>query len=161
MDLSSNKRTLSSIRTNATKGKYGCIKAPLFDIELEYIVPDELHLFLRIMDVLIQALIDTAVAHDHHTSRGARRGPKIPPQDGPMVKNLIKTIQSCGVNFYVWEEKKEGNGLLWPSLMGNDKTKLLKGFPSKISNLCQPPQMVDKLKELWNVSFKHSYIAAT
>ena len=67
MELKSNKRTLESIRANATKGKYGCNKAPLFDIGPNEIIADKLHLLLRIMDVLIQGLIDTAVAHDHHS----------------------------------------------------------------------------------------------
>ena len=33
--------------------------------------------FLRIMDVLIQALIDTAIAYDHHATQGI-----------PVVQNL-------------------------------------------------------------------------
>ena len=53
MELKSNKRNLQSIRANATKGKYGCNKAPLFDIGPKEIIADELHLLLRIMDVLI------------------------------------------------------------------------------------------------------------
>ena len=109
---------MDSIKANATKNKLGCIKAPLFDVELSHVVADELHLLLRITDVLIQALLDTAVAHDHHMARGRRR---VKPQDGPMVQSLIQAIQSCNVNFYVWEDKKAGNTLLWPSLMGAEK----------------------------------------
>ena len=82
---------------------------------VSHVVADELHLLLRITDVLIQALLGTAVAHDHHTACGRRR---VKPQDGPMVQNLVKTIQSCKVNFYIWEDKKADNTLLWPSLMG-------------------------------------------
>jgi len=36
--------------------------APLLELELDHIIPDELHLVLRVMDMLIQALIGTAVA---------------------------------------------------------------------------------------------------
>ena len=66
MELKSNKRTLELIRPNATKGKYGCNKAPLFDIGPNEIIANELHLLLRIMDVLIQSLIDMAVVHNYH-----------------------------------------------------------------------------------------------
>ena len=40
----------------------GCKNAPLLELELDHIIPDELHLVLRVMDMLIQALIGTAVA---------------------------------------------------------------------------------------------------
>ena len=61
MEIKSNKRTLESIRANATGKKCGCEKAPLFDIVTDQIIADKLHLLLRIMDVLIQALIDTCI----------------------------------------------------------------------------------------------------
>ena len=130
----------------------GCIKAPLFNIELCDVIADELHLLLRVMDVLIQALLDTAVAYDHHTSRGHRKRVKAP--DGPMVLSLIEAIKTCGVNFYVYEDKKDKQGrkgLQWPSLMGDEKRKVLKTLPSKITNKCQPPNLVDKVIKLWKV----------
>jgi len=42
----------------------GCKDAPLLDLEPEYFICDELHLLLRVMDHLIQALIYTAKAYD-------------------------------------------------------------------------------------------------
>ena len=139
---------MDSIKANATKNKLGCIKAPLFDVKLSHLVADELHLLLGITDVLIQALLDTAVAHDHHMARGRRH---VNYQDGPMVQSLIQAIQSCNVNFYVWEDKKAGNTLLWPSLMGAEKKKLLKTLPYKFSAECQPANLVNKVMKLWNV----------
>ena len=56
MELKPPKRSLHLIRANATKNKLGCIKAPLFDM-VSHVVADELHLLLRITDVLIQALL--------------------------------------------------------------------------------------------------------
>ena len=41
-------------------------KLPLLNIPLDHIVPDELHLLLQVTDVLIEALITTAIAHDRH-----------------------------------------------------------------------------------------------
>ena len=40
-----------------TKDKYNCSRQPIFPIPLDHIVPDILHLFLRITDVLINLLI--------------------------------------------------------------------------------------------------------
>ena len=38
--------------------KYGCVRQPLFpSIPVDHIIPDVLHLFLRICDVLINLLI--------------------------------------------------------------------------------------------------------
>ena len=34
-------------------GKLGSINIPLLDLELDHVMPDELHLMLRVMDVLI------------------------------------------------------------------------------------------------------------
>ena len=39
--------------------KFSNEKLPLLHIELDHVIPDELHLMLRITDVLIEAAIDT------------------------------------------------------------------------------------------------------
>ena len=53
-------------------GKLGSINMPLLDLELDHVIPDELHLLLRVMDVLIQGLIDTVLAYDRHQHRLSR-----------------------------------------------------------------------------------------
>ena len=123
MELKPKTRILASIKSNSTKAELGCTNAPLFDIHLDNVIVDELHLLLRIMDVLIQALVDTAVAHDHHAVRGHCATPHVKAPDGPMVKCLTETIKSCGINFFVWEDKKGGKALQWPSLMGTEKRR--------------------------------------
>ena len=56
-------RSLTRMKTLVTKGycscakHLGCVRQPLFDIPLDRIVPDELHLLLRIGDVLLRNLI--------------------------------------------------------------------------------------------------------
>jgi len=57
-------RTIEEIQTLALKKKtktqlkYGCIRQPLFpSIPVDHVIPDILHLFLRISDVLINLLI--------------------------------------------------------------------------------------------------------
>ena len=52
------------------KGEYYNDRKPLMNVELNHIVPDELHLLLRVTDVLIEGLIRTVIAHDkqqHHS----------------------------------------------------------------------------------------------
>ena len=40
-------------------GKFSSIYKPLLHLELNHVIPDELHLMFRVTDVLIKALIDT------------------------------------------------------------------------------------------------------
>ena len=48
---------MKETRSDSCHVHLGCIRRPLFDIQLENIVLDELHLLLRIGDVLIRNLI--------------------------------------------------------------------------------------------------------
>ena len=53
------KRTRSDLKAD---GEFSSINKPLLDLELDHIVPDEHHLMLQVTDVLIKALIETAMA---------------------------------------------------------------------------------------------------
>ena len=70
--------------------------------------------------------------------------------EGTMLQNLIKIINTCGVQFWVWQDKAEDSGLSWTSLMGGDKQKLLKALPDKLDG-CHPPDMISDVKTLWKV----------
>jgi len=146
---------LKSIKQNAAKQALGCKNAPLLELELDHIVPDELHLLLRVMDMLIQALIDTAAAHDHYEAHSSGTGSS-KAEDGPMVQNLVKKIKDCGVHFYVWADKKKEQ-LQWPSIMGTAKKKLLSQLPDKFS-ACQPSYMAEDLTKLWKVRTQQYYL---
>ena len=63
MTLEPQKRQLVDFRAD---GNFSSIHKLLLDLELDHIIPDELHLMLRISDVLIKALIDTARTYDRH-----------------------------------------------------------------------------------------------
>ena len=87
---------------------------PLTTLDLDHVIPDELHMLLRITDVLIQNLINTATSDDRNKSG-------IPQSrvyhanvlytcthlymlqilEGPMLKELIEAIRNCGVPFTV------------------------------------------------------------
>ena len=64
-----NKRTTHEIKDKVTsrrKPNYGCIKMPLTTLDLDQIIPDELHMLLRITDILIQNLINAATSDDQN-----------------------------------------------------------------------------------------------
>lgn len=132
-------------------GKLGSINVPLLDLELDHVIPDELHLMLRIMDVLIQGLIDTAMVYDRHQHRLSHCRCSYKALDGLMLNNLMTAIRKCGVYFCLYEQ---GDGTMeWPSLLGPDKIKLLKQLPREFTN-CQPPEMATDVQKLWQVKIK-------
>ena len=129
------------------KDKLGRIKPPLLHINLNCVIPDELHLLLWITDRLIRNLILAAVVKDHPAK----------PLTGQMVRSLIEQIRDCGVHFEVYDK----NQYEFTSLNGNDRKKLLQLLPPKLTNRsCQPPEFSDKVKKLWEVhrTILYSYI---
>lgn len=146
MMLHHEKRQLSDLKAD---GEFSSIKNPLLDLELDHIIPDELHLMLRVTDVLIKALIETAMTYDKHQHRVLRIRRSYKVLDGPLLSKLVLAICDCGVHFNIYE-KKENDSVEWPSLLGPDKIKLLKLLPAKLAG-CQPPEMVKPTQKLWEV----------
>ena len=103
-----------------TKQNCCCVHQPLSGIELSHVILDELHLFLRVMDVLINNLVQGAHKSIH-------------------VNHLVEVFKSCGVTFNVWQKvnaDNQGSGLYgFTSLLGTDKKKLLKKLPEKLDGL--------------------------
>ena len=61
------KRPLEDLKKSATKSSkesYCSVKTPLLNIELDHVIPGELHLLLRIMDVLINNLVKDTINWD-------------------------------------------------------------------------------------------------
>ena len=117
----------------------GYINPRLINIDLDHILPDELHLLLRITDRLIENLINGAVAYDNVGDI----------LKGAMLKNLIEEVRSCGVTFTIRAETK--NKREFTSLTGSERKKLLKFLPPKLQN-CQPAQYAKQVQTLWEVS---------
>ena len=61
-------RTLAE--TKKKTNNFGCIHPPLVDIDIEHVVVDELHLLMRILDVLLRDLIEDSVRLDQKTNFG-------------------------------------------------------------------------------------------
>eukprot|EP00731_Ephydatia_muelleri_P039147 Em1147g3a len=62
-------RSIEDIEACAATNEYSVKYPPLLSIDLDHVVPDELHLFLRIMDILIENLISYAVELDIRATR--------------------------------------------------------------------------------------------
>ena len=92
---------------------------PLLHI-LDHVILDELHLLLRILDVLIENLVHDALEWDHKENWDKRKG----QQKNEHLKNLESTIRSCGVSFDIWEKTNadgKGSGQYdFTSLLGSD-----------------------------------------
>ena len=136
------KRTLEEMTQLAMKkkqeNKYCCEHVPLLHIELDHVILDELHLLLRILDVLIENLVRDTLEWDRKENWDKRKG----QQKNEHLKNLESTIRSCGVSFDIWEKTNadgKGSGQYdFTSLLGSDKKKLLKELPQKLQGIVQP-----------------------
>ena len=102
---------LRKLKDLKADGKFSSEKLPLLDIELDHVIPDELHLMLRITDVLIEAVIDTVTAYDYKQHRMQLSGRCRPRTvfnmlNGAILQKLITAINSCGVQFRIWKRKR-------------------------------------------------------
>lgn len=122
----------------------GVKNARLINIDIDHVIPDELHLLLRITDKLIENLINAAVQYDHNMNNT----PSSKVLEGPMLSSLVREINSCGVTFNVY--CKTGDKRDYSSLTGAERKKLLKFLPLKIRN-CQPPEYCKQVETLWKV----------
>ena len=95
----------------------GRVNNPLID--LDNWIPDELHLMLRVTDVLTRNLINAAANQDR---KDGRRSENI--NDGPMIQKLVESIRSCGVPFKIRSADKKV--FCFTSLVGSDKLNIIK-----------------------------------
>jgi len=141
-------RTLQEVKEMLKKLKdnYGCCQEPLLNIELDHIVVDELHLLLRITDILTANLITEVIEWDIEEYLENKKN-----KDAHLNK-LVSSIRSCGVSFSVWKKKnadgKESNVHDWTSLMGNDKKILLNHLPAKMNEFLRP-ETAPKVIKIW------------
>ena len=110
-------------------------------------VIDELHLLLRMTDILIRNIIFEMLRLD---KKGA-----VMNTGKQHLTAFVKAVRSCGVSFDVWEVR-DGDGrplgkFQWTALPGRDKKQLLQQLPSKLRILL-PDDFVGTVVSLWNVS---------
>ena len=133
-------------------GKQSCgycsVHPPLLNIQLSHIVAGELHLLLRITDVMLKNLIlDVKECDTREEFAGKQDKEK-------HLAKLVQAINRCGVSFSVWETKNaDGSGSgMWDftSLMGNGKKSLLNSLPDQLNGILQPETEITVI-EIWKV----------
>ena len=126
----------------------GCVLPPLIKIPLDRVVLDELHLLLRVMDVLIRNLILYADSEDHRQK--SHHG-----IESNNIRKLEQAIRSCGVCFQIWQNK-EPTGKPIPgsfactALSGKHKLQVLKNLPTKMDTILEE-SLAPSVAKLWNV----------
>ena len=123
--------------------KKGCIRKPLLEIEPSDCVVDELHLFLRISDVLFQSFFSKMVALDH-AHKVHKTG-----VDGN-VSRAVNCINKLDVPFKVWV-KEDSPKLEMTTLNRNRRLKVISGLPYSFDELL-PSEISGHLAKLWLVS---------
>ncbi|XP_028417141.1 uncharacterized protein LOC114541415 [Dendronephthya gigantea] len=143
-------RSLEEIQELCEKStnNFCCAKKPLLNIDLNHTIIDELHLLLRVTDVLLENLVNECVNWDKEDEMDIMKG----DERGVHLSNLVEVIRSCGVSFNVWE-KRDVNGRTsgqyeWTSLMGHDKKILLAELPEKMG-LFLHPETSNLVAQIW------------
>ena len=145
------KRTLAHIKSMLTQKKFSVIHQPLFNIELDHVILDELHLMMRVKDRLTENLITEVMDRDGQADISKGKGEK----KGIYLETLINTIKNLGISFSIWEKKNadgKGSGSYeWTSLVGSDKKKLMELLPSQLQEKdILFPETKDKVIQLWS-----------
>ena len=122
---------------------------PLLNIEPHHIVPDELHLLLRVGDILARNLINHVATSTHK---------KCAKQVRDSLNKVEAAAAEFGVTFHIWEERgpdeKPSGVYAYTSLRGKDVSSLLQKLPAKF------PEFVDQdiqaqMAKIWLVCSTH------
>ena len=132
--------------------KYGCIHEPIFpSIPIDQVIPDILHLFLRISDILINMLILELRRMDGIEKLRSKEF----KQSTVKQLNIYITYlnMNCKISFHMYVDK-ESNTLKWRDLTGPEKLKLFASI--KIPELFPNLKDADMVQKLWD-NFKAIY----
>lgn len=133
-----------------SKFKCSCENKPLFTIDLDHVILDELHLMLRVTDRLTGNLIKEVMERDSNEDIYKKKK----EDKGKYLGNLIKLINNTGVTFNVWEKTNadgKGSGMYdWTSLLGSDKKTLMKTLPRLLeTNDILFPETKETVIRIW------------
>lgn len=120
------RRTIAEIKEGSMKPKktFSIKHAPLIEIEPENIILDELHLTMRIFDILLRNIIEDAAEKDDQSTAKEIKS--------DYLASLVTKINECGVSFNIWKPKTGKGERDWTSLRGNDVKKILRNLPEKL-----------------------------
>lgn len=106
------KRTIQEMFELSTKKSgenFCCCHKPLLVIPLDHIILDELHLMLRITDILIENLIEDAMQWDDKESSSSTKKRSL--EKSRQIQDLTAAINNCGVTFSFGEKRNaDGKG---------------------------------------------------
>lgn len=148
------KRTLASImkcaslpKSRPASQRLGVLHTPILTFDPKSVVIDELHLLLRVGDVLIRNLVWEIVDDNR------KRTHSTTPTSSPFP-SLVSAFQLCGVCFKVWERRdadgKPSGRYDWTSLMGEDMKKVLRFLPPHFSTLLRS-DISETMGNIWKV----------
>ena len=104
------------------------IHRPLTSIPLHHVILDELHVLLRIFDVMLRNLIMTMKSMDD----------RLRLHTNLHLHQLVACVKSCGVSFNVWESVSSSGNFAWTSLTGESVKKVLKLHMHTMYKHCIP-----------------------
>ncbi|XP_074662584.1 uncharacterized protein LOC141915078 [Tubulanus polymorphus] len=158
-------RTHENLCDDALRSQFCVERLPLFSVDMKNLVVDELHLLLRVGDVLLRNLIFDIKDVDDEASFARDLSASVIGQN---LHGLVRLIQECGVVFHIWEVRDpvtlKGTGKLeWSSLQGSEFKKLFNQLPDKLSTskIMHEDTMTDVLKLWADFISLHSYITST
>ena len=150
-DTQKHARTISEIKRLASlnkKGnlKYGCINQPLFPtIHITHVIPDILHLFLRISDTLINLFIMELRRMDGIEKIKMKEFSK---SNANCLHAYVEFLnKDCKISFHMYLEK-DTSQLKWRDLTGPEKLKLLKKL--EIPKFFPTFPQSNKVQEIWD-----------
>ena len=121
-----------------------------------------MHLLLRVVDVLLNNLLEDVLQWDKKDDSNKKRGEKKGVHRERLQAagcRLQAAIRSCGVSFDIWEKTNadgKGSGTYdFTSLLGNDKKQLLRELPGKILSVVQTSTS-NTVKKIWK-DFRELY----
>ncbi|CAG8854802.1 16466_t:CDS:1, partial [Gigaspora margarita] len=102
-------------------------------LQSNHCVPDELHLMLRIVDVLLEELFYELMNYPNFDfkSKSKSKSKLLQPRSSNIsIRDQIEiTMASIGVNFRFYNSETVGGKYKWTALMGPAKKRVLENFP--------------------------------
>lgn len=105
-----------------------------------HVITDELHMLMRIFDVLLRNLIDDAKDKDDIA--------KLKEETGDYLETLVEKVRSCGVTFSIWQPRYGKGEIDWSLMTGEDVKKVLNSLLDKLVFVVHN-ETLDETMQIW------------
>ena len=95
MNHNAPERSLESLKKNCKRNEFGVAHEPLLEIDLSNVIIDELHLMLRVTDILIRNLMWEVIYQDDVNAFRDKT------KKSAILNKTVNCIRSCGLTFQV------------------------------------------------------------